>query len=77
MECCLITSSLTVLGQDIMLNAIRPKGDAEEWHDIQWLTLPEVLGTYGEDSVEMFETAVQVTSALQQKEIKEGGAALD
>lgn len=57
--------SLTVVGQDIVLNAVRPY-DAELSRNMEWLTLPEVLGTYGEDSVETFEVSAHVTAAVYQ-----------
>jgi hypothetical protein len=56
---------ITAKGQDIVLTALRPR-HAGKIPDIEWLTLPEVLGTYGSDSVEMFKTAVQVTAASRQ-----------
>ncbi|KAK7177698.1 hypothetical protein PSPO01_16254 [Paraphaeosphaeria sporulosa] len=57
--------SLTVVGQDIVLNALRPR-DAELSRDMEWLTLPEVLGTFGEESMEMFEVSAHVTAAVHQ-----------
>jgi hypothetical protein len=51
--------------QDIVLTAIRPRGPSRI-PDIEWMTLPEILGTYGPDAVDVFRTSVHVTTAVQQ-----------
>lgn len=52
-------------GQDIVLTALRPH-DPSRIPDIEWMTLPEILGTYGADAFEIFKTSIQVTAALRQ-----------
>jgi hypothetical protein len=56
---------VTAKGQDIVLTALRPR-DASKTPGIEWMTLPEALGTYGTESLEMFKTSVQVTAASRQ-----------
>jgi hypothetical protein len=57
--------SVTCKGQDIVVNMIRPRGNID-CLDIDWLTLPELLGTYGEREFEIFRTSLQVTSCKLQ-----------
>lgn len=56
---------ITAEGQDIVLTAIRPH-DWSQIPDIEWLTLPEILGTFGADSVETFQLSICVTAAVKQ-----------
>jgi hypothetical protein len=56
---------ITIKGQDIVLNALRPR-DCRKTPYIEWMTLPEIIGTYGADSIEIFKTSVQITAASRQ-----------
>lgn len=64
-------------GQDIVLFTIRPldhllESDVE-W-PIEWMTLPELLGTFGESSFEIFRTSIKVTTAMKQRSARRSGA---
>ena len=64
-------------GQDIVLFTIRPldhllKSDVK-W-PIEWMTLPELLGTFGESSFEIFRTSIKVTTAMKQQSASRSGA---
>ena len=61
--------SMSVKGQDIVFNVVRPRDGIDIPYDISWMTLPELLGTCGEDSVEIFETSVLVTAAVPQSNV--------
>lgn len=56
---------ITAEGQDIVVTAMRPR-DLLGVPDIEWLTLSEILGTFGADSVETFKMSIHVTAAVRQ-----------
>jgi hypothetical protein len=56
---------ITAEGQDISLTVLRPT-DPSKIPSIEWMTLPEVLGTYTADCLEIFKTSIQVTAASKQ-----------
>lgn len=56
---------ITAKGQDIVLSAIRAR-EPSSIPDIEWLTLPEVRGTYSADLIDTFQTSVCVTAAVRQ-----------
>jgi hypothetical protein len=56
---------VSVRGQDILLTALRPR-DLSVIEGIDWMTLPEVLGTYSADRLDVFKTSVQITTAIKQ-----------
>lgn len=56
---------VSVRGQDILLTALRPH-NLSVIEGIDWMTLPEVLGTYSADRLDIFKTSVQITTAIKQ-----------
>lgn len=56
---------ITAEGQDIVITAMRPR-DSSKTPEMEWMTLPEILGTFGGDSLEIFKTSIQVTAASRQ-----------
>jgi hypothetical protein len=63
----LMYNGITIEGQDIVITALRPSCLAKTQQAyLEWMTLPEVLGTFKEDRFDIFKTSFRVTAASTQ-----------